>query len=81
MIQLCSLQREYTTFVNSMINVCNKINLSDVKVDLHDEALRGNLTITSLDSSEGLFTHRGRSKCKHGHLVAQCTKLERKIKI
>ena len=64
-ILLCSLPKEYTAFVNSMIYGRSKISLSDVKAGLHNEVLRDRLASTSLDSdTEGLFVQRGRSQSK-----------------
>ena len=68
-ILLCSLPKEYTAFVNSMIYGRSKISLFDVKVGLHNEVLRGRLVSTSIDSdTEGLSVQRGRcqSKSKKG---------------
>ena len=67
-ILLCSLPKEYTAFVNSMIYGRGKIGLSDVKAGLHNEVLRGRLASTSIDSdSEGLSVQRGRSQSKSKH--------------
>ena len=38
-ILLCSLPKEYTAFVNSIICGRSKISLSDVKAGLHNEVL------------------------------------------
>ena len=64
-ILLCSLPKEYTAFVNSMIYGRSKISQSDVKAGLHNEVLRGRLASTSLDSdTEGLSVQRGRGQSR-----------------